>query len=154
MFDPGAKVCDGIFIGSLATAQSNHALAQHNIKAIINLSGIVYHSTTPVYTIQMDDATVTSATLKSYMQRFNAGIRAINEARAFDVPVLVHCAAGINRSATLIGLYMISLGYSLDETISALTNANNTRRVALLTNPSFRGILRMAYNARTKVFKK
>ena len=137
-------MCEGIYIGSIATAIDSEALTTHRIRAIINLSGVSYVSSIPVYQIDMDDTEVTDITLSEYMSKFAEGIRAINEAREQNYNVLVHCAAGINRSATLIGLYMISEGHQHKDVIDALQHANCSRGVAVLTNPTFRAILRQA----------
>ena len=73
------------------------------------------------------------------MAQFSKGIRVLTERKS---PILVHCAAGINRSATLIALYLISTGWTPEQAIAALEQANKRRGVPLLTNQSFRRLIR------------
>lgn len=139
--DTGAKVCDGIYIGSLATATSEQCLDNNNIDAIINLSGSDYESNRPVYILTMDDTNVTPHNMDIYLQKFAKGVEAIVHCRQAGKRVLVHCAAGINRSATLIAFYLIHCGWTYDQALDALKVANIARRVPLLTNDSFRYLL-------------
>ncbi len=146
--DPGAEVVDGIFIGSLATATEKTWIGNNNIGVIINLSGTTYDAPVPVMSINMADAYVDCDHMSDYLQKFDSGVSTIRDARARGQRVLVHCAAGINRSATLIGLYLIESGMDYARVIHLLTDANNRRSVPTLTNSSFRYILcaRDAFN--------
>lgn len=57
--------------------------------------------------------------------------------------VLVHCEAGVNRSASVIATYLkLYRGYTADEAITAIEKANNTRFVPALNNMMFRHIIR------------
>jgi protein-tyrosine phosphatase len=140
--DPPVEVHKGVFIGSLASLDED-GLARQNIGAIINLSGKCYKNSRSVLNIVMDDIPVTIDTLDIYVKKFAIGVAAIEMALAADKCVLVHCAAGINRSATLIGLYLIERGLTYSAAVELLAAANSKRRVELLTNPSFRTILKM-----------
>lgn len=140
--DPGAKVADGIYIGSLATATCAHWLDYHNISAIVNLSGTTYHCNRPVLNIFMDDTDVTVDTMDSYSKKFALGVAAIELARTENKNVLIHCAAGINRSATQIGFYLISQKWTYNEVLAALESANKTRNTPVLTNYTFRYLLK------------
>ncbi|QYB17772.1 dual specificity protein phosphatase [Pacmanvirus S19] len=151
--DKGAYVADGIYIGSLATAQSNDCLNTMNIKAIVNLSGYNYTSDIPVLNIEMDDALVTPQLMEDYIRKFAVGVSAITAARTEGYNVLIHCAAGINRSATLIAIYLISIGYTYEQAYEALYAANAQREVPLLTNKSFRYLLQ-AMDSFNRNFKK
>lgn len=139
--DPGAKVCPGVFIGSLNTANNEECLANNRITAIINLSGRRYHSHLPVFEITMDDAEVTPQNIADYSRKFGAGVEAMIAARTRGHILLVHCMAGINRSATLICFYLLHHGYSYEEALVLLTEANLARGTSLLTNCSFRHML-------------
>ncbi|SIP86158.1 Dual specificity protein phosphatase 16 / mitogen-activated protein kinase phosphatase 7 [Pacmanvirus A23] len=151
--DKGAYVADGIYIGSLATAQSNDCIKAMNIKAIVNLSGYKYITNVPVLNIEMDDALVTPQLMETYIKKFAIGVSAITAARAEGYNVLIHCAAGINRSATLIAFYLISIGYNYEQAYAALHTANTQRNVPLLTNKSFRYLLQ-AMDSFNRNFKK
>lgn len=143
--DCGARVAEGIFIGSLSTATSQYCADLNNIGAIINLSGSDYlpPNGAPMLKIVMNDANVTPANMEDYIKAFGDGVQAIHLARTEGKNVLIHCAAGINRSATLIGFYLIKCGWTYEQVLAALTAANNSRGVQLLTNESFRCLLRL-----------
>lgn len=153
-FDCGARVSDGIYIGSLSTATSEFCLERNKIDNIINLSGSDYKSSRPVFKIVMDDINVTPQTLESYIKKFASGVEAVGRARMQGKNVLIHCAAGINRSATLIGFYLIQCGWTYAEVLSALETANATRRVPILTNQSFRYLLQTRDSFRRNFGKK
>lgn len=140
--DPGVEVVDGVYIGSLATATNPHWLRENNIGYIINLSGMRYPSELPVHDIDMPDAAVTTENMDGYTAKFNNGVSILTRARGNGKRVLVHCAAGINRSATLIAFYLIEGGCTYDQVVQILTTANKKRGLDVLTNPSFRFLLR------------
>lgn len=146
--DPGSEVIDGIFIGSLSTATNQAWLQQNDIGAIINLSGTHYESSLPVMELIMDDTDVDCEKMPEYLAKFDHGVEGIKVARAHGKRILIHCAAGINRSATLIAFYLIESGFDYATTIRLLTEANNRRNTPVLTNPSFRYMLcaRDAFN--------
>jgi protein-tyrosine phosphatase len=158
--DSGAKIADGLYIGSLATARNEQCLEELGIDAIINLSGSKYENSRPQLQLVMNDSTVDIESVDMYLSKFAIGIAAIEKARAESKTVLVHCAAGINRASTLIGFYLIEQGLTYDEALSALTRANTERGVRLLTNPDFRFMLKLhdsqkrIFSARTKTFDK
>ena len=142
--DIGACVTDGIYIGSLATAKSEHCLDNLNIGAIVNLSGFKYESTRPVLNIVMDDTSVLPSTIETYIEKFAIGVQAIKVARSEGYNVLIHCAAGINRSATQIAFYLIDSGLTYQQSFELLVNANAIRCTPLLTNNSFRYLLQIS----------
>lgn len=139
--DPPTEVIAGVYIGSLASTTEDH-LSRASIDAIINLSGICYKNARSVLNIVMDDVPVTTDSLHGYALKFAIGVAAIETAVRAGKRVLVHCAAGINRSATLIAFYLIENGHSYDRAVELLAAANKKRNVDLLTNPSFRSLLK------------
>lgn len=141
--DHGAKVCENVFIGSLSTATDATWLRVNKVSAIINLSGVIYKSHVPVMNIIMDDSTVDMKNIDDYIKKFSTGASKIKNLVDEDKTVLVHCAAGINRSAATICYYLINAGNDYNDAINAITLANNKRGVPTLTNESFRYLLRL-----------
>lgn len=140
--DLPAKVADRIYIGSIMTATDEKAINAVGINAIVNLSCRSYECKKPVLNINMPDSPVTTDQLDVYMAKFAIGVAAIETALSEGRTVLVHCAAGVNRSATLIGFYLIETGWTYEQAFSALSNANRIRDVPLLTNDSFKYMLK------------
>ena len=136
--DPPAHVADNIYIGSYASAQNAGALTDMGITGIINMSCMGYNTKLPRLDLNMDDTDINSYIAPFMMSQFSKGIRVLSARQA---PILVHCAAGINRSATLIALYLVSIGWAPDDAIAALAAANKKRGVPLLTNQSFKRLI-------------
>lgn len=126
--DPPVEVFDGVYIGSLASVR--HAAG---FDIVINVSGT---PTGTGYEIPFDDVTLTPENMAKTVAAAEraAGILAKNAGKRR----LVHCAAGVNRSALVIALYLISRGYSYSDAIYLLREAAKKRRVPTLTNNSFR----------------
>lgn len=131
------KVAEGIYIGSVESAKNAPAY----IDAIVDLSGVKYNTTIPSLHILMLDEPITLRSVELVIEKFTAGAKFIRNERSRGNNVLVHCAAGINRSATLIGMYLINSGWTYDQVLVALTTANNARMCPVLTNESFRLLL-------------
>ena len=147
-FDPGAKVVQGIYIGSLSTVTNTDCICQNNITYIVNLSGSNYVSRVASHSINMENKMITSLDLDKYIELFMQGITLIKNAPPGNT--LVHCAAGINKSATLIALYLVDIGYSSEDAVRLLGAANRVRGVQLLTNKSFVYLIKHYEKYRTK----
>lgn len=148
MHDPPTEVIPGIYIGSTASTHNEH-LASASIDAIINLSGQCYSSSRSLLNIVMNDEPVSLGTLDRYVRKFTIGVAAIEVAVKQGKRVLIHCAAGINRSATLIAFYLIEQGKTYQEAVELLAVANKKRGVSLLTNPTFCSLLYTHYVLKT-----
>jgi protein-tyrosine phosphatase len=134
--DRGARVAEGVYIGSLATALD--AASVRDIDYVVNLSGVSYAHTVETHAVLMEDACITPETYEMYKKRFEFVAELVDVARKQGKRVLVHCAAGVNRSATALALYLMKYqGLSLDQALRALRTANNSRGVDLLTNRTF-----------------
>lgn len=143
--DGGAEVGEGVFIGSLATATSE-MIARCGIGHIVNMSGQNYVPPPGVTTAMflMDDADI-SGRSEEYIILFSQAAQSILKARLEGKRVLVHCMAGVNRSATAVMWYFLNRGYDFDRAYILLSRANAARGVPLLTNSSFVGLLRTKY---------
>ncbi len=138
--DMGAPVTDSVYIGSLATAY----IVGGRFKTIVNLSGRPYEAPPGVAKLDifMADEDVSSDAIESYIRLFATGARFIKDNPG---PYLIHCMAGVNRSATLIMWHLIDLGWTFDDAYLAIARANATRGMPLLTNRSFVTLLKAKY---------
>ena len=144
--DSGAEVINGIYIGSLSTVSSRALMEKLNIKFIVNLSQRKYNSEIQSVFIDISDSEITIDNIEDYMTKLKFGSEIIKTARNENINVLVHCAAGINRSALLILIYLIDIGYDYHTALSLLKSANDTREEPVLTNSSFRRLAKTYYS--------
>jgi protein-tyrosine phosphatase len=103
----------------------------------------MYDTHLPAAYINMEDETVSEEDIAEYMRKFYVGVKLIEMYREKGYNVLVHCAAGINRSATTIAFFLMKHHFSYFQVLSAIRSANQKRGVSYLTNRSFRVMLRV-----------
>jgi len=133
-----ARITDNIYIGSIESAVNTKLLDALGVDCIINLSGYTYNTSRKIVNISMLDVTVSRETRADYIQKFTFGAAMIdNFVKKENKRVLVHCAAGINRSACLIAFYLLRKGVRLADVLAVLKRANDSRGVKLFTNGSF-----------------
>jgi protein-tyrosine phosphatase len=135
--DPPVMVAPRIFIGSLASAGR---AAEYGISQVINLTAECNQSSVRTECIPFEDITLTPTNIDSVVDQANHAVNIVRAA-AENGNVLVHCAAGVNRSAFVIALYLIYSGYSYEQAMKLLTDAAKKRGVPVLTNNSFRTYL-------------
>lgn len=152
-----AKVFDNIWIGSLDTANDPHALKAANIKTIVNISGweprtktrelykkmgINYYTTTTRDAMGKlhylgDEPIKDQKSLHDFYCFMDRGVDLTRRAPK-NGQILIHCHAGINRSASLVVAYLMSAkGMSYDKAEHYLKMANSKRKVPVLTNKHF-----------------
>jgi len=133
----GAQVTDGVYISDLQTAKNSAWILANHIDYIINLSGFTYDSSVRVLVVDCLDELVSVKNLPTYVEKFMKIAKLVTKLRAKNKRVLVHCYAGINRSATAIGFYMAMCGQNRDQVMNRLIAVNRSRGLNVLTNPSF-----------------
>jgi len=153
-----ARVTDGIWIGSLDTANDPRALRAAGIKGIVNISGweprqktrdmyrlwkprpIQYFTTTTRdrsgrLRYLGDEPIRTREGLEEFYNYMDRGVAMVDKC---PKPCLIHCHAGINRSASLVAAYLIAkLGLTFDQARQLLERANRKRKISVLTNKDF-----------------
>jgi protein-tyrosine phosphatase len=143
-----AKVADGIFIGSALSLYDNIFLHSNEIGLIINASNRKNNLTNlkiPTLRVHdLDDIIPVTNAEKVRLVKIAGGIaNIVEDYRKKNRNVLIHCQAGINRSAFILATYLITKrGYTADQAISAIQAANNVRGVPALTNIGFVQLLR------------
>ena len=159
-----AEVIPRLFIGNKYASKDQNFLQQNNISLIIcasNNKDDVAHlnnANSPynvVFIDGIDDidfvdkGNIPAHDFVTSFRIYKKALRAANIMNAEwqsnnNSRILVHCSAGINRSALIIGIFMIRyLGYSYSNIIHLLSIANNKRSMLLpvLTNKMFRAML-------------
>lgn len=100
-----SPVIEHLFIGNL-DALDQHVLQQHNIQAIVSAVGsdvvIGYPKSVNCMRINIDD--VETANIEPWLEPC---FHFINSNRRIKKNVLVHCHAGVSRSATIVLYYLM-----------------------------------------------
>lgn len=170
-FDSNAsRVVPRIWIGSIDSANDVNYLSGNGIKSVINISGmepslktrdmyrklgIDYNTLSEIEKVPYkshyrvskylgdEKFSRSGLTPRQFFKFMHKGSKIMNR-KNFKFPALVHCHAGMNRSAALIAAYLTTKPrpYSYDRTIELLEKANKRRDLDVLTNNDFRRSLR------------
>lgn len=143
-------VAEGIYIGSAKSLNDHEFLRNENIGLIINASNRVRNQTElPIPTVLVLDIKDTvvpknqaHAFIKALQSKADSVAPIIDDALV-NSNVLVHCHAGINRSAFIIANYLIKYKkMKPKDVIAILRNVNKKHRnIRALSNPLFESIL-------------
>lgn len=157
-----AEVIPRIFIGDYTSAKNNDFLTDNNITMIVcasNDTGDINHDIQTIFVKDLPDMDfVDSGNIpaRSMAKIFSTRQRLCNVAKLVsdkyreiaenrtNEAILIHCKAGINRSALIIGLFMKKhMGMPYEDVIAKLSAANERRNklMPVLMNQTFRIIL-------------
>ncbi|KAK4048326.1 tyrosine protein phosphatase yvh1 [Microbotryomycetes sp. JL201] len=115
------KVMSNLWIGDYASSQAPETLKQHSITHVVaamrqtydNIAGVTVHR------VPVDDTDTTNI-----IEHFTAVCDFIADARLDSQGVLVHCQAGISRSATLVAAYLMrDMGLTADKALQKIKKA-------------------------------
>jgi hypothetical protein len=152
-----AEVHDGIYIGGIEAVEDNEFLTNNKISLVINCCGIDRRNKLEIPTITimaLQDMDVLGITgeidphdmkyikdllaISSYVSGRTASYREKHKG------VLIHCHAGINRSAFMIAMYLINhKGMKAEEVFKLLEEANKQRNLPVLTNRTYKKLINM-----------
>ncbi|KAK0057996.1 dual specificity protein phosphatase 19 [Biomphalaria pfeifferi] len=127
-----AEVRDGLIMGSQDVAHDLDTLKHHRVTHILNVASGVENLFPDLFIYK----TLDLRDLPEYpiLQDFQNAITFIDEALKANGCVLVHCNAGISRSAAIVMAYLIKTeGMTVNEAFSFL----RLKRPAICPNPGF-----------------
>lgn len=157
-----SEVVPKIFIGDCTAAKNAEFISANNITLIVcasNDSNDINNSIQTIFIKDLPDVDFVDsgniparsmAKIFSTRQRLCKVASMVNDkykeiiAQRSNESILIHCKAGVNRSALVIGLFMRRhLGMQPDDIIKTLSDANEKRNklMPVLMNQTFRIIL-------------
>jgi len=105
LFHPAKQIVQGLWIGSERDAADPAFLNKHNIRLIIKATDRVpQYSNIKMMRVPVDDSPNSAAMMAIYIP---ISTIAINDMLRHGQHVLVHCRAGMNRSATVVAGYLM-----------------------------------------------
>ncbi|KAH3756249.1 dual specificity protein phosphatase 1 [Pelomyxa schiedti] len=138
-FTPMHEVLEGLWLGSMDAARDYNKLKARGITHVLQVAAELkplFPSWLKYHIIPIDDDIETDLE-----RHFPAAFNFINEGRASG-GVLVHCAAGISRSATVVVMYcMHSLHLNVEEAVTYV----KSKRSVISPNVGFLAQLQMHY---------
>ena len=108
--NPADEILPGIWLGSYKAASSEQWLSDHRIKCIFNCTkDIAFHPSLPKkYRIPVDDNLKEEEIRNLELWSYEIVYKLLKEYKAGQ-PILVHCAAGMQRSAASMAMFLIVL---------------------------------------------
>ncbi|EDQ91652.1 uncharacterized protein MONBRDRAFT_14600 [Monosiga brevicollis MX1] len=112
-----SQVLSYLFLGSAVDASNLAALREHRITAILNITTDVPN--TFADSLQYQQIPILDTSEQNIQNYFEVAFEFINQAKQYGRNVLVHCQAGISRSAAFV------IGYLMYERNMNLNDAHN-----------------------------
>lgn len=106
--NPADEILPGIWLGSIKAATNPHWLSEHNIACVFNCTkDIALHpSVARKYRIPVDDNLKEEEIRNLELWSYEIIVKMLNEYK-LGQPILVHCAAGMQRSAACVAIFLI-----------------------------------------------
>jgi len=132
---PAHEILPGLWLGDFRAARSGEFLKQHSIVAVINCTkDLPFHEGNwNKYRIPVDDNLQEEEIRNMALYSFEAVYKLCLEVKRG--PVLVHCAAGMQRSAAIVAMYIIATSqYKLE---NAIQYVQSKRPIAFTPRANF-----------------
>ena len=116
------RITNYVWVGSQATAANGNFLKKNNIKLVVNCSkDIPKYSDIPMLRVPVHDASFDADKMGKYLSLASTAIRDVTR---YKGNVLIHCHAGMNRSATVCAAYLMTIkGMTGKEAMEAIRKA-------------------------------
>lgn len=137
--NPADEIIPGLWLGNINASQSGEFLDKNKIQAVFNCTKNIpfYGGTRTLYRIPVDDNLQMEEIRNMELWSFEAVYKLRLEHK--KGPVLVHCHAGMQRSACIVAMYLIAInGLKVEEAIAYI---KQRRPIAFTPAANFLGSL-------------
>lgn len=117
--NPADEILPGLWLGNIVASQSGEFLEQKGIKAVFNCTKNIpfYEGHRSLYRVPVDDNLENGEIRNMELWSFEAVYKLRLEHK--KGPVLVHCHAGMQRSACVVAMYLIAIkGFQVEEAVN------------------------------------
>jgi hypothetical protein len=131
------EIVPGIWLGNRKAALNDRWLKQNNISVVFNATKDLPFSPSikKQYRIPVDD-NLQPQEIRNMTQWSHETVYKVLEEKNRGNKILIHCAAGMQRSAAIVAMYLISTrGISWHQ---AITYIQGIRPIAFRPNPNFK----------------
>jgi len=144
--NPADEILPGLWLGDRRAATSPEWLQEHSIKTVFNCTKDIPYvpSVQRKYRVPVDDNLQADEIRNLELWSFEVVMKMTREYKTGQ-PMLVHCAAGMQRSAACVALFLIATkGMTVDEAIAFI---QSKRPIAFRPSANFRKALDGFYKA-------
>ena len=144
--NPGDEILPGLWLGSIKAATNPDWIVKHRIKVVFNCTkDIAYHPLIPRrYRIPVDD-NLQPEEIRNLELWSHEIVYKILEEYKIGEPILIHCAAGMQRSAATMAMLLIVLKNMTPE--DAITFIQRKRSIAFRPEVNFRDAIEGFYKS-------
>lgn len=139
-FYPAKEIVPHLFIGSEGDSRNSSFFKKHDIRLVINCSKTIpvrAPSDVRVYRVPVDDHHSENDTM---LRHLPIAVLAIDDVLRYEQGVLVHCRAGMQRSAAVVAGYLMwKQGMTADRAFEFI---NRKKHETFWPVPTFEGALR------------
>lgn len=139
-FFPAKQIVKNLWIGSEGDSRSGSFFARHNIRLIVNATANIPVRAPPEvvsYRVPVDDHPSENDTM---LQHLPLVVVAMDEVLKYNQGVLVHCRAGMQRSAAVVAGYLMwKRGLTADQAFEFI---NKRKHETFYPVPTFEAALR------------
>ena len=131
------EICDGVYIGDIASATNRTEMKKAGITHILTaVPGMNPHYPKDFRYFNVPVMDIETENIQPYLSN---AILFIEDAIAYHGKVLVHCMCGVSRSATIVAAWQLSR--NSDITVEETIRLIQTKRGCVDPNPGFRAQL-------------
>ena len=146
LYNNADEIVPGIWLGNFKSSQDEVFLRTHNIKTVFNCTkDLPFHSSIHNrYRVPVDDNLAEVEIRNMELWSYEILYKLLNEYKKGD-PILVHCAAGMQRSAAVVAMFlMVTRGMNWDQ---AYRHIRQRRAIAFVPRANFQKAIKGFYSS-------